>query len=150
MLTIVCAFAMVFLQCRRQSQQDELKDYINFTIDGKVPTSLGTHNADSLGTSVHPQQATGGLFSRVLGTRGESSRFIDFDFDHNGLTPGIYPVRSIHTYNLRSQSISINANITRFGAAAGESTEGIFSGSFVDLNGVTHTILGTFRLRRWN
>lgn len=115
-------------------------DEVNYSLSSTAAgDSLTAYTNDSLGTFINAYQIS-------------RSNLIWFGSIATNSNPGTYEVDELEVQNYTYQNITIvppfNITFTNFPQAAGLFYEGSFSGSFKDKNNTTHTLSGTFRLRR--
>jgi hypothetical protein len=125
--------------------------YINYTVDGTNYVLSSTVPGDSLSAFSFQQGATP-FTTYFSGYNVGANKSVNLRFNSATQTAGTYPLTYIAAQNQSAGSPIAPSNIvlTSFPASAGGFYEGSFNGSYQDSVNVslTHTISGTFRLRR--
>lgn len=126
-----------------------IDQYINYTLDG-INTSL-TAPADSLTAFTFPDSIGSGFNTYMSGVRIQSGiviSYINLQFDHAAQSAGTYSVFDISTSTFPQTIVTqpFTVTLNKYPASVGQFYEGTFSGSFN--SGNSHTINGTFRIRR--
>jgi hypothetical protein len=121
-------------------------DSANFTITNLFPDSLRGVTALVPGTTNFQSHLRGFVSTNTTPT----SRNIAFKFISPSIAPGNYPLTAltINNYGTVALSQNIMVNVTNFPQSPGLLYEGGFTGSFQDGQGMTHSIICTFRLKR--
>lgn len=133
--------------------------YINYTLDGTAYSISSSVAGDSLMAYTNDSlQGTTQKTTYMNGLQMTGSNKINFSFRHQGLATGTYQavtlgvqnyqVNSNNTANTISLISPFNVSLTAFPQNAGQFYEGSLNGAFKDGNNVTHTLTGTFKLRR--
>jgi hypothetical protein len=125
--------------------------YINYTLDGTNYVLSSTVPGDSL-SAFSFQQGTTPFTTYFSGYNIGTNKSVNVRFNSATQVAGTYPIAYISAQNqLAMQPIApSNVVLTSFPASAGGFYEGSFNGSYQDSANVslTHTISGTFRLRK--
>jgi hypothetical protein len=120
-------------------------EFINYSIDGEV-TNINSAAGDGLWANCYDSLGNSGTY--ITGSSQPLSRTIGLNFLDNR-TAGSFPIHGLYLSNFTS-SVPVpplTINITNFPAVAGF-FEGSFSGQFLDISNTTHSVNGTFRVRR--
>lgn len=125
--------------------------FINYTLDGTAYVISSSVAGDSLTAyTVDSLSGTTQKTTYANGFQTGGSNRVSFSFRHPTPAPGTYALLSLAVQNIQvtNSSPSVNAVITVFPQGAGQFYEGSLSGTFKDISNVTHTLTGTFKLRR--
>ncbi len=120
-------------------------EFINYSIDGTV-TNISSTAGDFFSVTCYDSLGVTGTY--VSGNSQLLARYIAFNFVDTR-TAGTFPVHFLHENTFTSSPVvqPFIITVTNFPAAGGF-LEGSFSGQFLDIGGMTHTITSTFRVRR--
>jgi hypothetical protein len=121
-------------------------DSSNFTITNLFPDSLRGVTGQVAGTTNFQTQLKGYVVNNTTNT----GRNISFKFNSPGIAPGIFPLTALtlNNYGTVALSQNIQVNVTSFPQSVGLMYEGGFTGNFQDSQGVNHSIICTFKLKR--
>ena len=123
-------------------------EFINYALDG-VNVNISSANGDSLTAYTKDSVQIITKTTYFSGLRLGTSDNISLLFRHAAAS-GTYPVDdlTVQTFQRTTLTAPFNVVLTNYPQSAGLFYEGSFSGSFRDASNATHTINGTFRLRR--
>ena len=126
------------------------EQYINYTLDG---TNYSTNSLGNDSLMGYTWQQGAVPFTTILtGMSISSNSSITVEFQSNSQVAGTYPVSRLYVNGFNQVEIiaPFNVTLTNFPATAGGFYEGSFTGQFRDQSNpsITHTLNGTFRLRR--
>ncbi len=123
-------------------------EFISYTIDGNN-VSISSATADSLTAFTIDSMQIATKTTYFSGLRIGTDNYITMRFRHAAAS-GTYPLDelSVQTFQRTTLITPFNVVLTAYPQSAGLFYEGSFSGSFRDASNATHTINGTFRLRR--
>jgi hypothetical protein len=127
-----------------------LQEYINYKIDS-TDFTITNLLPDSLRGVTGQIAGTTNFLSHLRGfVVNNSARNIAIKFSSPSIAPGNYPLTSltINTYGNVVLPQNIMVNVSSFPQSVNLFYEGGFTGSFQDGQGVTHSIICTFRLKR--
>jgi hypothetical protein len=119
--------------------------YINYNLNDTL------HAISSLvGDTVmaYPDSLQGSTGAQFYGYHGATSDYIQFRFNATGT--GTFPMLGIMANNRWAASLiqPFNVVITSYPLSPGQFWEGTFTGQFKEQNNNTHTITGSFRIRK--
>jgi hypothetical protein len=122
--------------------------FINYTLDG-VNYSINNPATDSLMGYTMAQQGSAQPVTTFMGFQSTSTANIYLKFDHPLNVPGTYQLDAMNVADYDSNTLiqPFNVVVDVFPQIGGF-YEGSFNGSFKDQLNVTHTLSGTFRIRR--
>lgn len=124
--------------------------FINYTLDGVSYSVSSSVPADSITAFTGNLQGTAILQTYISGMH--QGNYISFRFDHPTAAAGTYPINVIYTNNTSTTSTVIapsNVTITSYPQSIGQFYIGSFSASYMDpQTSTTHTVTGTFKIRR--
>jgi hypothetical protein len=122
---------------------NELEEYIEFNLNG----------ADYIFTEfVTVYDSIPATSFTVVGSGTNQSGWFNLTVDASAV--GSYPAQSFSLWlnsllNIQAQNPeAITVDVTQYGAAQGDVVKGNFSGAFLDMQGNSHTVDGTFRAIR--
>ncbi|GAA4342691.1 carboxypeptidase-like regulatory domain-containing protein [Flaviaesturariibacter amylovorans] len=129
--------------------------FINFQLDGTSYSITSTATSDSLTYFSMPDSSGGSARSYIMGSRrpgAGNNDNISFMFFHSANpVPGPFNMMNIQVNNYQ-QNVMIQPStvtVTAFPTVVGTFIEGSFTGSFREGGATpTHTVSGTFRLRK--
>jgi hypothetical protein len=125
--------------------------YINYTLDGTNYSIVNTNANDSLVAYTQDSSGVGTKTTYLVGFQIVGDNGVTLSFRSNQAIAGTYTATQADA-NLFQQTTPIqpfNVIVTNFPATPGGFYEGSFSGTFTDASGPgTHTLSGTFRVRR--
>lgn len=127
-------------------------EFLNYVLDGTAYSIIPP--GDSLTAYTQPLQGSTLLTTSIGGSKNSFATYFDFRFNSASATPGSYPMTWMQSSsptmppNAGISNPGINVNITNFPTVAGQFYEGNFSGSYVDAQSATHTLSGSFRVRK--
>jgi hypothetical protein len=122
-----------------------LSEYIQYTLDGQNFTLIGPEGGminDTIGSTNNPVVLTAFDSLQV--------NFIYMMFDNSNNQTGTFPLLNFYVNGLETspaQAANISTILTSTGNV-GDLYIGTFSGNFQTLNGMTHTISGSYRVIR--
>jgi hypothetical protein len=119
--------------------------FFNYDVDGTPYSVSSTVPGDNFSA----MDSTGQQHVVYLYGYHSVSSVISFDFI-SGTSPGTYPIGylSVNQYNNATPLAPCDVTLTNYAAAPGQYYEGSFSGQFKDAANNTHTLTGSFRVRR--
>jgi len=119
-------------------------EFINYTLDG-VTTNLSSLNQND---GFRATDSSGANHVVLIWGYRNGPANIFFDFMTNG-NPGTFPLAYINVNQINSGFIPpSDVTLTSHALLVGEFFEGTFSGQFKDVQNNTHTISGSFRVRK--
>ncbi|HYO21982.1 MAG TPA: carboxypeptidase-like regulatory domain-containing protein [Flavisolibacter sp.] len=126
--------------------------YINYTLDGTNHSITSSVAGDSLVAYTIDSAGANQKTTYVNGFEvGSGTKNISFVFRHGTNTAGVYPVVTLAVQSFQSNVLLVspfNVTVTAFPQTAGQFYEGSFTGGFKDASNATHTLSGTFKVRR--
>ncbi|MGZ8544626.1 MAG: hypothetical protein ACXWV0_04985, partial [Flavisolibacter sp.] len=127
-----------------------IEQYINYSIDG-ISYNLAAPVDSLMAYTYQDSTQTSGYSTYINGMRlagGAVVSSVELSFNHATLANGTYQatVMNNHVFQQTTLDQPFNVVITNFPTAPGQFYEGSFSGTFTA--NVTHTVTGTFRIRK--
>jgi hypothetical protein len=123
-------------------------EFINYTIDG-TNVNISSATGDSLTAFTKDSVQLINKNTYLNGLQLGTNNNITLWFSHPAAA-GTYPLDQLSVQNFQQTTIitPFNVVLTKYPQSAGLFYEGSFSGSFRDAANASHTLSGTFRLRR--
>lgn len=125
--------------------------FFNYTLNGTNYALSSTVPQDSL-IAYTSQQGSTPFYTQFYGLNIGANKSISLQFSSPAAAAGTYPITYMTAQNQNATAPIAPSNviITSFPLSAGGFFEGSFSGSYKDSTNlsITHTVSGTFRLRR--
>ena len=121
-----------------------LTEYIQYTLDGQLFTNVNVYastSPDSLPVISY--------YLTSIYSFDTSQLNINLWFEHNNEL-GTFPLSSLYVNNIDvdNSNSSLNITVTTIAANVGDPIIGSFGGNFFDLQGLSHTITGVYRVIR--
>jgi hypothetical protein len=125
------------------------EQFVDYTLDGVNYRISSTVQQDSL-TAFTDSLQSPSKTTYLNGAQVGGANEITLRFSHAALANGTYALTYLAVQNYQNVTIvsPFNVVVTNFPQAAGQFYEGSFTGSFKDMANATHTLSGTFKMRR--
>lgn len=123
-------------------------EFINYTFDGTNYSISSTTIGDSL--TAYTLQSSAEYITYFSGGQFPPNNSVSLQFNHTAFANGTYQAIGVMAQDYSgAPQPPFDVVVTNFPQAAGQFYQGSFNGSFRDsLNTTTHTLSGTFKLRR--
>ena len=118
-----------------------LDEFIQYTIDGETTTI-----PDPTGTVL---DSLNGHLTVYLYNYNGTINSISMEFE--ATQPGIYPMQAMRINNINvppAQCANVTTDLTSYPANLGDYFIGTFGGTFLDIESTSHTVSGTYRVKR--
>ncbi len=121
-----------------------LSEFIQYTLDGQL-----TIMADPSGWCIQDSFPSTGYLTSI--SADASQKFINIGFYSPAIQTGVFPVTQLSVsgnFDVDIQQSNLNTTVTGAAINAGDFIIGTFDGTFQDFLGGSHTLSGSYRVKR--